>query len=71
MVALLGLLFLLIMLGVVLPYELSPEECLSRGDDALTRGKYEQAIQFYQTGIESFVNNSVSGDKPGYLIIIS
>ena len=57
MVALLGLLFLLIMLGVVLPYELSPEECLSRGDDALTRGQYEQAIQFYQTGIENFVNH--------------
>jgi tetratricopeptide (TPR) repeat protein len=56
-VALLGLLVLLTMPVVILSNELSPKDYLERGDDALLHGKYEQAIQFYQTGIESLSNH--------------
>jgi tetratricopeptide (TPR) repeat protein len=37
---------------LVLSYEASPEDYLANGDDALSKGSYKDAIDFYQTGID-------------------
>jgi tetratricopeptide (TPR) repeat protein len=57
MVSLLGVLVLLVMPVAVRPYEITPEDYLSQGDDALSRGYYEQAIQYYRTGMERLSND--------------
>lgn len=49
---LLGLTVLLSCPVAILSSEISSEDYLSQGDDALSRGHYEDAIQFYQTGLE-------------------
>lgn len=46
-------LFALVLCSVsVLSYELTPEDYLSQGDDALSKGSYKEAIDHYKTGIE-------------------
>ncbi len=44
--------FFLLDLTTVQSYEVTPEDYLSQGDDALSKGSYEDAVEYYKTGIE-------------------
>jgi tetratricopeptide (TPR) repeat protein len=50
--ALLQIIIFLIFPSLVLSYEASPEDYLANGDEALSKGSYKDAVDFYESGIE-------------------